>query len=55
VEEEADETQLWIEMIVDSGMIKPERVKNLLAEVNEIVAIIAASRVTLKKNQKPNN
>lgn len=54
VEEEADETQLWIEMIVDSGMIKPERVKNLLAEVNEIVAIIAASRITLKKNQKLN-
>ena len=55
VEEEADETQLWIEMIVESGMIKPERVKNLLAEVNEIVAIIAASRITLKKNQKSNN
>jgi four helix bundle protein len=55
VEEEADETQLWIEMIADSGMIKPERVKNLLTEVNEIVAIIAASRITLKKNQKLNS
>jgi len=52
VEEEADETQLWIELIVDSGMIKPERAKNLLAEVNEIVAIIAASRITLKKIQR---
>lgn len=55
VEEEADETQLWIEMIVDLGMIKPERVKNLLGEVNEIVAIIAASRITLKRSQKLNS
>lgn len=55
VEEEADETQLWIEMIVDLGMIKPERVKNLLGEVDEIVAIIAASRITLKRSQKLNS
>lgn len=52
VEEEADETQFWIEMVIDSGLMKPHRVKDLLAEVKEITAIIAASRITLKKNQR---
>jgi four helix bundle protein len=52
VEEEADETQFWIEMIIESGLMKEHRVKNLLAEVRELTAIIAASRITVKGYRK---
>ena len=48
VEEEADETHLWIELIVESGLMNENRLRNLTKEVKEIVAIIAASRITLK-------
>jgi four helix bundle protein len=52
VEEEADETQFWIEMIIESGLMKERRVKTLLAEVKELTAIIAASRITVKGYRK---
>ena len=52
VEEEADETQFWIEMLVDAGLMKPARVERLLSEVNELIAIIVASRITLKKKME---
>ena len=54
VEEEADETQFWIEMIAESDLIKEHRLNNLLAEVKEITAIIAASRITLKGIRRVN-
>ncbi|MBI4547312.1 MAG: four helix bundle protein [Ignavibacteriae bacterium] len=46
VEEEADETQLWIELIADSGLVKPPRVASLPDEVKQLTAILAASRIT---------
>jgi four helix bundle protein len=44
VEEEADESAYWLEMIIEAGLIKPKRVEPLLQEANELVAIITASR-----------
>jgi four helix bundle protein len=44
VEEEADETQLWLELIQEHGLIPPAQVAPLLQEANELTAIIAASR-----------
>jgi len=52
VEEEADETQLWIEMIGESSIVPANRLKDLLLEIREITAIVAASRITLKKHLK---
>ena len=54
VEEEADETQLCIELIMESGLIKENQLKTLLIEVKEITAIMAASRITLKGLRKYN-
>ena len=54
VEEEADETQLWIELIIESGLIKENRLKDLLREVKEITAIMASSRITVKGLRKYN-
>jgi four helix bundle protein len=46
VEEEADETGFWLELIVDAGLLSSNRVKPLLAEAGELTAILVASRKT---------
>ena len=50
-EEEADETLLWLELIVDSKLIEEIRVDELIGEVNEIISILAASRITAKRHE----
>jgi four helix bundle protein len=46
VEEEADESGFWLELIVDAGLMSAKRVKPLLDEASEITAILVASRKT---------
>jgi four helix bundle protein len=46
VEEEADESAFWLEMILGSAMLASEEVGPLLREANELVAIMGASRIT---------
>jgi len=48
VVEEADETVFWLEMLLESGLIRPENLQNLLAEATQLVAIFTASRKTAK-------
>ena len=43
VEEEADESAYWLELLIGSGIVKAELVNDLLAECNEIVAMVVAS------------
>ena len=43
-EEEADETQFWLELIIESGIVPSTRLEPLLQEARELTAIIAASR-----------
>lgn len=50
VEEEADESAFWMEIIIESGLMKKELVEPLLQEANEIVAIIVASRKSAAKH-----
>ena len=50
-EEEADETLLWLELIVDANLMEETRVRELIGEVNEIISILAASRITAKKHE----
>lgn len=52
VVEEADETVLWLEMLVDSGIEKFENIDLLLKEGNELLAIFAASYNTAKYGRK---
>lgn len=49
VEEECDETIYWMELALEAGLVKPARLKNLLTEANEILAITVASINTAKK------
>ena len=51
VEEEADETAFWIEMVADAGLVKRARVEKLLQEAREVLAIITASRKTARSNR----
>jgi four helix bundle protein len=38
--QELDETTYWLELLRDSGSVKPERVQSLLGEANELMAIL---------------
>jgi four helix bundle protein len=51
VVEEADETLLWLEIIIESELIKDDKTKQLYQEALEILSIMAASRKTIKLNK----
>jgi len=46
--EEADETVFWLELLSDSGIIPASKLRELMGEGNELVAIFLASRKTAK-------
>ena len=46
VEEEADETALWLELLVESGLMSAQKLLALLKEANELTAIMVVSRKT---------
>jgi four helix bundle protein len=50
VGEEADESCLWMELIIESGLIEEKLVTSLLKEGNEITAIMASSRMSARNN-----
>jgi four helix bundle protein len=52
VEEEADETIYWIEMLIESGLVKKERVAGLLDEASQIVAIVVSSIRTARSHKR---
>ncbi len=51
VEEEADESCLWMELIIESGLMEEQLVVSLLQEANEITAIMAASKISARSNK----
>ena len=57
VEEEADESSFWLELIVDAELMTPARVKPLLQEASEITAMTVASinksRSSISKPKRP--
>jgi len=46
VEEEADESAYWMEMIIEGSLLKQSQVEPLLNEANELVKIMARSRIS---------
>ena len=50
-EEEADESQYWLELIVESGLLLRERVSALIREADELTAIFCATGRSAKKNR----
>lgn len=52
VEEEADESCFWMEMLGEAELMNARRLAGLLQEGSEIVALIAASRQTCLRNRR---
>jgi len=50
VEEECDETLFWLEVIVESNLLKKEKLLYLLKEADELTAIFTASGKTARQN-----
>lgn len=48
VEEEADESIYWIELLIETGIEKESRLRSLISEIDEIVAMTVSSIKTLK-------
>jgi four helix bundle protein len=46
VEEEADESAFWLELIIEGSLLAAAQIQPLLTEAGEIVAITAASKKT---------
>ena len=51
--EEADESVYWMELIVESGMQSEKKMKDLIDEAGELVAIFVASANTARKSGRP--
>ena len=54
VEEEADESAFWLELIMETNLLSALKVEPLLSEASEIVAIMASSKKTATKSQIAN-
>ncbi len=52
VEEEADETALWLELIIADKLLTEMKVQPLLSEANELTAIMAATYISARRNSK---
>ena len=53
VEEEADESIFWIELLVESDQVKSKLVESLVDECNQILSIVVSSIKTSKLKRNP--
>jgi four helix bundle protein len=51
VEEEADESLYWLELLTESGVVPEERARPLTLEGQELLAMCVASIRTAKANR----
>jgi four helix bundle protein len=52
VEEECDESLLWLELIMESDLLRNELLLDIIREANELTAIFTASGKTAKQNNR---
>lgn len=55
VEEEADESLFWMELLVEAELMRKGRLDSLMREANEIIAMVVASLKTLRRKQQVRN
>jgi four helix bundle protein len=46
--EEADETVFWLELLAENGIVKPEKLHEMLDEANQLLSIFSASGKTAR-------
>jgi four helix bundle protein len=51
VEEEADESIYWMELLIEGGLVRDDLLSDLMDEANQILAITVASIRTSKRNK----
>jgi four helix bundle protein len=52
VEEEADETLFWLELLLEAGILPETKLRPLMNEVDEILAMLVASIRTLRAHER---
>lgn len=52
VEEEADESAFWMELLIEASIMRERLVKPLLDEAGQLTRIVAASRLTTRRNSQ---
>ncbi len=53
VEEEADETLLWLELLEESELVTAAKLTAIKQETNKLIAITVASIKTARRNRAP--
>ncbi len=53
--QELEETGYWIELLIESGILKETLLSDLLAEVNELTAILVTCAKNAKTRKKPDD
>jgi four helix bundle protein len=51
VEQELDESMLWLELLTEGGIVSVDRLSLLMQETNELISIIVASAKRMKSNK----
>ena len=51
VEEEADESLFWMELLIEAGIVESGKLEDLMKEADEILAIIVSSIKTARKKK----
>ena len=52
VEEEADESLYWMELLIESRLVSESRLMDLMSETNQIIAMTVASIKTLRAKRR---
>ena len=55
VEEESDETEYWLEILVEAGLVPQNQIASIYKETDEILAMTVASIKTLRARQSSFN
>jgi four helix bundle protein len=49
--QELDETMYWMELLIEAGIVPPDRVEPLLREADELIAMTVTSVRTIKRKR----
>lgn len=52
VQEEADESAFWLDLIIEDKMLPDSKVRPLLCEAEELTRIMAKTRISAQRNNK---
>ena len=50
--EEADETLFWLELLLETELVKTDQITNLTSEITELLSVFARTRKTINDKKK---